>query len=446
MSQNFQAPVKYEPPTTVLAKLGIADERSQQFVFAQAAIMKVDPGHLDIPENIAEVIKSVQYTRQYGFMPGIHLHMTPFKTKAKRKLENGNAIEVWEDRVQLVVGEQAYKAAARIQANKEGDHIEFEWEALKPEELTEYIAETMPKDFELTDEDRGVRARVLSYKGAQMAVAMGRKYDPEWSYGFCFMKGIPKSGRDGKYYPKSDRERIPSQRTALDVAVRRAIKNAIMKQYHLTPIDGRSEEQRMNDVIVTAAQEEARQAEKNIMFAPRADLREEDGDVLFDYAPPTHRNGASQPPTEDDGIEDGVFSDESAGDATPEPADILNDPDIHEAVKGFVESLRKLEQPGAKHATTPQYQYAVGVIDAICGKGSHGYVFDVIFSRPVSKEAPIAAAAAQEIFKRLCETKTVGRDENNKPIKADNPDYDPQDVAILCEVGKWAVAQGMVPA
>ena len=104
-NSDFQAPaVVREPVDAVLAKLGISDERNRAFIMSQAAVMKVDTGLLDIPENVAEVVKSAKYTQEYGFMPGIHLHMQTFKSKAKRKGANGATVEVWEERVTLVVG------------------------------------------------------------------------------------------------------------------------------------------------------------------------------------------------------------------------------------------------------------------------------------------------------------------------------------------------------
>lgn len=427
--QDFQAPVQYDPPDVVLARLGFNDDASRAFVYAEAAIMKVDSGLLDIPENIAEVVKAAQYTRDYGFMPGIHLHMQgPFNTEVMRKLPNGTSVKVSEKRMALVVGEQAYKAAARIQANKEGDHLEFEWEPLTEEAIAAYVEENMPKPFDLTKEDRGVRARVLSYKGAQIAISMGRKYDPEWSYGFCFVKGHRKEGQNGPYYPKSDRDRIPSQRVALDVAMRRAIKAAIMQKYHLVPLGEGTPEQRISQVMRTAAPD----ARNGWMHARDADSHaavEDDGDVLF-YGEHSNR----------DTVIDVKFSSTSTPSVSaPPPPDILNDAAVAEPVKAFVRQVRGAERPGARTATEKQYQYAIAVVEAITGKDTHGAVFSALWGREVDRQNPAAEAGLQVLFKHLCKTRR--EKQGNEWVTVDNSDYDPDVVQMLGEVGKWASLQ-----
>lgn len=246
-SSEFQAPVVYEPPDTVLARLGFGDEVAKAFIYAEAAIMKVDPGLLDIPENVAEVVKAAEYTRRYGLTPGIHLHMSgPYATEVERKRPDGTTVKLWEKRYALVIGEQAYKTAARIQAQRDGDYLDWEWEPLTPDEMRAYVAEHYPKGFELTDDDRMVRCRMLSLKAAQLARAMGRPYDPPWVYAGVHFKGV-KSNRGT--YPKSDQGRVPNQRTALDTAIRRGIKKATMQKYGLIPLDSRTEEQRIRDVM-----------------------------------------------------------------------------------------------------------------------------------------------------------------------------------------------------
>jgi len=424
--RDFQAPVVYEPVDTVLEKFGFADNQAKAFIYAEAAIMKVDPGLLDIPENIAEVVKAAQYTRDYGYVPGIHLHMTPFRSKAKRKLPNGNTVEVWEDRLSLVVGEQAYKASARYLAQQDGDHIDFEWEPLTPDEVRAYVEANMPKDFELTDEDYGVRARVLSMKDAQIRVTMGVKYDPQWSYGFCFMKGAPRVNNQGvKSYPKSDRDRIPNQRVALDVAMRRAIKAAIMQKYHLVPLDNQSKEQRVESVIQGAQPSHG----SDWLPAERDIQREPDGDVLF-YDEPAHRQTTSH---EDEDTIDGAFS-ELADEQPDEAPDILRDEGMHEIIRGFVADLRKVDTGRA--ATPAQHKYAVGVIDGICGKGSHRAVFSAIYNRDISGEQPLAESAFQAIIRLLSKVKSVKV--GGKWEKTNNPDYSPEAVEFVCEIAKWA--------
>ena len=429
--QDFQAPVVYEPVDTVLEKFGFADNQAKAFIYAEAAIMKVDAGLLDIPENIAEVVKAACYTRDYGYVPGIHLHMTPFRSKAKRKLPNGATVEVWEDRLSLVVGEQAYKASARYLAQQDGDHIDFEWEPLTPDEVRAYVAANMPKDFELTDEDYGVRARVLSMKDAQIRVAMGRKYDPQWSYGFCFMKGSPRVNNQGvKSYPKSDRDRIPNQRVALDVAMRRAIKAAIMQKYHLVPLDSQSQDQRVARVIQDAQPSHG----SDWMPAARNETREDDGDVLYYDDEPAHRaQRAPATANADEDTIDGAFS-ELAEDQADEAPDILDDESVHEVVRGFVVDLRK--QDAGRPASDKQHKYAVGIIDGICGKDAHRPVLGAIFGREVGGDRPLAESAAKAIFRLLSKVKSIKIDGEWK--KTDNSEYSTESVEFVCAVAKWA--------
>lgn len=449
-NSDFQAPaVVREPVDAVLAKLGISDERNRAFIMSQAAVMKVDTGLLDIPENVAEVVKSAKYTQEYGFMPGIHLHMQTFKSKAKRKGANGATVEVWEERVTLVVGEQAYKASARQHAAAERDYIDFETETMTREELIAYVSANMP-DVELTEEDRGARARVLSYKGAEIAKMMGKKYDPEWSYGFCFMKGVPKVYEGKKSYPKSDRDRIPNQRTALDVAVRRAVKAAVMRKYPLVPIDKRSTEQRQMAVIDLAATE----TDDDRHAAPIAGKSvnyEDDGDIL--YASNGQPSGNTQPPDEEEG--QFVQAPETAGEASP--PNPFDDPNVGaqaEERRDYGAIADKLTGKAQEFATfafrlhldsdqpssSTQHNFLTSIIDKAVGQDVHRHVLSVLCRKYIGGGAhcgkKLASFLLDYISPNVAQVNEKGEKvkENGKQVYVTNPKFRQDYVDVLKEI------------
>jgi hypothetical protein len=246
-----ELPIVRPQTDEILEQMGAIEMRN--FILAQAAVFKVDAELLRIPENVGEIVKAAQYTRHYGFMPGVDMHMQSFRSKVKRiHAKTGGEIEVWEDRLALIVGEQAYKKSAQVQANQQRDWIDVPPEVLSDEDAAAYLARNYP-NVERHENDRVARARVLSVQAINMYKMLGQPYDPEWSYGVCLWLGEPKVYNGKKSYPKADKDRIPNQRTPEDVAKRRAIKAAIMQKYGLVPLDNRTPEQRMAQVMTMSS-------------------------------------------------------------------------------------------------------------------------------------------------------------------------------------------------
>ena len=396
MSNNNQFAIVRKEMDAVLADAGALEFRP--VIMAQAAIMKVDESLLEIPENVGELIKSMQYTRKFGLVPSIDMHVMPFNTNVARTDEKGREVKVWEKRISVVVGEQAYKKSAKVQARNDRDFIDFETEEMTRESLRAYVSEHMPK-VDLTPQDRGIRARVLSANTARMYKDMGRLYDPEWSYGFCFLQGIPRVYNGKKTYPKGDADRIPNQRTPLDVARRRAVKSAIMVKYPLVAIDDRTPEQRMAQVLDLAI-EESPAPHANAL--PVNTSPAVDNDCLFmveDSALPDslHDVAAIDP----DG---GMVPDDSRGRADEADADWASIPDKDASqastqqstgyahlrdkltgnAKQFVEWCAKLDaDPKAGACTEAQYRFLLSLFKNLAGKGREEAALEVVFGRVV---------------------------------------------------------------
>lgn len=243
--------------------------------------MHVDPELLTIPANVGELIKAATYTRDYGYKPGIHLHMQTFNARVKTGRVLGNGKDEWitERRLALVIGEQAYKASAMLHAAATRDHIDFEETALTPDELDQYMRENHP-DVERHANDRGARARVLSLNSMGMAREMGRAYEPEWAVGVALWLGVPKIYNGEKTYPGGDKDRIPAGRTAADVARRRALKKAIMARYPLLPLDSLTADQRARRVLEQAMPDSPPPPGHDDLIVTRRYDRDDNGQIL----------------------------------------------------------------------------------------------------------------------------------------------------------------------
>lgn len=411
MSSNQLAIVRKDMDA-VLADAGALDLR--HVIMAQAAIMKVDESLLEIPENVGELIKSMHYTRKYGLVPGVDMHVMPFNANVERADDKGRAVKVWEKRISVVVGEQAYKKSAKAQAAKERDFIDFETEEMAQEELEAYVKAHLPLVV-LTAQDRGVRARVMSLKTAQLYQTMGRTYNPEWSYGFCFLKG-PK-GNDGKFR-KGDADRIPNQRTPLDVATRRAIKNAIMKKYPLMAIDDRTPEQRIAQVVDMAAEDTSDPHADAMMVDVSPSL---DDDCLFVVDNPPMQ----EPPSSLDDVAP-IDQNGYAPDAAETKA---NQPALHEAIraqltdkaKQFVEWATQMDaSPSDGACTEAQYRFLFSLFRNLAGKGYEAAALAVVFDREVSEDNRPGFKITKQLLDILPETRGKGEDKQpNENHRAD---------------------------
>jgi hypothetical protein len=421
---NNQFAIVRKNMDTVLAEAGALDFRP--VIMAQAAIMKVDEALLEIPENVGELIKSMHYTRKYGLVPGVDMHVMPFNSNVEREDEKGRTVKVWEKRISVVVGEQAYKKSAKAQALRERDFIDFETEELTQDELETYVKANLP-DVVLTSQDRGVRARVLSASTARMYRDMGRKYSPEWSYGFCFLKG-PKD-RNGKFR-KGDADRIPNQRTPLDVATRRAVKNAIMKKYPLMAIDDRTPEQRIAQVV-DMAEEDTPDPHADAM--PLSNGNALDDDCLFVVDEPLGSPVESpSADTYDPDAEWRAIPDAAETDAQPRYAH-LRDELTDNALK-FVEWCASLDS-GDKPCTEKQYGFLLSLIRGITGEGTEEAVLEVMFGASISADG---RRPGFKITKQLLDIlpKTRGRGEDKQP----NESYRADVADIIKTIGQMVQA------
>lgn len=371
-------------------------------------IMTMMPGALEAPADV--VWAAAQLAVAYRLDP---FNGELYIMKIGSKKVNGQ----WVDDYRAHVGIKGLRKKAREQALFMTKFRDLTPDEVKAARRGEYDAG-----------DVGVLCEVYRMDIAQQCARLGIPYEPFRATGFWRVKA--KKKQDG-WEP----DNIPNTWTAHDVAEKRAEINALKRAYDLN-IDVADPASVDDDETIEVVGRRIHQIEMDQKPVHRIEaVREDDGDLLWHTDAPAAEYASA------DVEMDALFGDDSAEDVTPKQVDILADPNVHDAVKDLVLSLRNLEKPGARHATPKQHNYAVGIVDGICGKGSHRAVFGAIFNREVSGDAPIAEAAAQQIFKKLSETKSVKGDDG-KWVRVENPEYDAQDVAILYEVGKWAGAVG----
>lgn len=433
----------------VLAEMGALEMRP--FLLAQAAIMKLDPALLDIPENVGELVKAGQYVRHYGMMPGVDMHMQTFNTKVKRMNDAGQEVEVWEKRATLVIGEQAYKKSAQIQANAQRDFIDIETEQLTPDDLDAHVKANFP-NVERHLADRGARARVLSASASQLYRNMGRIYDPEWSYGFFFWLGEPKVYDGKKSYPKGDKDRVPNGRSGMDVAIRRAVKAAIMRKYALVPVDKRNEAQRMAQVFDMAAEDAPTDPRSGALMA---DHRGTDEDALWAVDPtPRSQKPASTEKQESRVTEEGEFRkvaapganenngngngrQEPPSESTGHPDDDLDHlfdkgpVDAGDAIRyadlvdklangtlTFAQWAKRTHANSNGPATKPMYQFLAGTLDVLVDKkGGHKAILEVLVGRPVASANPPGFDVTSKLLDALVR-ETTDKDTGEKLASA----------------------------
>lgn len=354
-------------------------------------IMSMMPGAADAPADV--VWAAAQLAVAYK--------LDPFNGEIYiMKLGSKKVGDQWVDDYRAHVGVKGLRKKAREQAQFMTEFRDLSEAEVKDARRAEYD----PGDI-------GVECTLYRLDIARECKSLGIPYKPFRATGFWRVKA-KFNKRDSKWEP----DNIPNTWTAHDVAEKRAEISVIKRGYDLTINVADPSLINENEAVEVIGHRIGQLDEDRAPFMEHTQQREEDGDILFygeaDFELPAQT-------------------------VTVGPADILKTGEVHDAVKSFVEKLRREEKPGARVASAGQYKFAVGVIDGITGKDSHGLVFRAIFDRDVNGQAPMAEAAAQLIFKYLCKQKSVKQGE--EWVKVENGDYDPTMVEFVGEVQKWAV-------
>lgn len=308
----------------------------------------------------------------------------------------------WVDDYRAHVGVKGLRKKAREQAQ-----FMTEFRDLSPEEVK------IARRGDYDPGDVGVECTLWRLDIAQQCARLNIPYKPFKATGYWRVKAQFRR-KDQKWEPDG----IPNTWTAHDVAEKRAEINAIKRAYDLTIDVADPAAVNDEDTVEVIGHRIASHDRDRAGFIERdAEPDTVDGDVLFYH--------------DDLPAVDVVEIDAEESD------DLLGDPGVHDAVKGFVEKLRAQDDPSARKATDKQHKFAVGVIDGITGKGSHRLVFQAIFGREVTGEAPLSNGAAQMFFEYLCRQKSVKADDGTVS-KVENEKYDPTCVEFVGEIYKWA--------
>jgi hypothetical protein len=249
--------------TNVLQKIGNPDER-QYLLEVMAEQLGIPSSETSNPQALAVMANAVQRNIQYGWLPGVHMHVQSFIKKKGTKDEE----EVWT----LVDGEKAWKDNANRWRIVHNVQWRLQHKLMTKEELEQNILLSgyTEKDGPISRAKYGIWSRVIIIGQDDPDNAD----DPLYAAGLWFGKI-----KTGNFW--SD-DRIPTGSTSRDVAIRRADKKALMQsQLTLIPLDDHTPQERIE--ALTAELEKIKE-NKDRADAPlyRDDPeREVDGDVLF---------------------------------------------------------------------------------------------------------------------------------------------------------------------
>lgn len=254
--------------TGVLSRVGTPDERQYliQIMAEQIGIPAKDASRTDV---LALLGAAVQRTIQYGWMPGIHLHVQKFETERSRQARRDNPSLVPIYTYTLVDGEKAWKDSGTRWRDR-GVQWHYQRKPMAKEEVRE-------------------EARLQGYNEALAANAYGmwsriiivgqdnpsNDNDPLWSAGIYSGKV-----KAGKYWRD---DVIPSGISSRDIAIRRADKRAMMQsQLTLLPVDDLGTDARIQQLVENLRHEVSSRArvEAPLQVQQRVQV-EEDGDVLW---------------------------------------------------------------------------------------------------------------------------------------------------------------------
>ena len=382
-----------------------------------AAIFQVPQDDLGRPEVQGALMKAMQWTITYGAMPGRHIHLIP-----SNKKDGNNWIKVYA----VADSFEWRKLSADQKAQQMGWRYMLQTEQLDDDEVKRYTtANNLGGVYEAVD--RGFRSRVLFQHEIAMSKEMGFTYNPPWHYGF-WRKNSYLSG--DKWKP----DNVPTGRTPDWVAMKRAEKSALAQHFELQPVanweqmNERQRQARIEDGL-NAIEPLPERVHEDAMFYEAARV-DEDGVYVVDATPARKE----RKPIATVEVEPAKTQQEPP--AERKPSDIIADKTLGQPIIDFVVELRGKESPGAKIASKAQYEYVVGVLEAITGKDTHTELLACLFARPVSSDSPISEAAAKHIFKCLG-TKASRKDESGQWVKYDNPDYDAGKVEFISLIWKW---------
>lgn len=226
--------------TGILTRYG-SEQEIQTFMQRAAAIFQIPEEELARPDVQASLTKATQYCLNFGYLPGVHVHMIPFSKKISMPNPNNpnSTIEKWVSTYAPDLGEKAWKDSANRQAQMGRFAYVVETRAMTASEVKAETDRIPGQQYDPAD--AGCYARVLRTDHADLYKSVGSQYNPEWVTGFWRKKARERSGT---WYA----DNVPVQRTPADVALRRATKAALMAVFTLVPLDEYTEAQRFRQL------------------------------------------------------------------------------------------------------------------------------------------------------------------------------------------------------
>lgn len=254
--------------TGVLSRIGTPQERTYliEIMAQQIGIPRSDAGRADV---IALLGAAAQRTMQYGWVPGIHMHVQKFETDKSKKARERDPKLSPVYTYTLVDGEKAWKDSGTRWRDR-GVNWRYQRKPMTLEEVAEE-ARLMGFTDKIASNSFGIWSRII-IEGQDDP---NDQDNPFWSAGVYFGKV-----RAGKFWYF---DALPSGTSARDVALRRADKHAMMQsQLTLLPVDDMGPSARIHKLEEALRNEAAARVRvEAIQQHPQRALVEDDGDMLW---------------------------------------------------------------------------------------------------------------------------------------------------------------------
>ena len=187
------------------------------------------------PQAKAELAKALRDALEFGFRPGVHTVMW------SREVPDGPR------QYALVRSSDLYKRLLDDFCTSVGYAFVQVEPVSDPAERRDAVDALYPES-KPGIRDKVYRARLIEAEQAKVHQAMGWDFDPPWMYGAWRENAFPVGRKaNGNIIWQSDF--LPAARTAEDVAKLRATKAAMMTRLALKPLDDKTPEERVFDLL-----------------------------------------------------------------------------------------------------------------------------------------------------------------------------------------------------
>ena len=271
-----------------LQHLNVAEGERAYLLAIMAEQLGIPARDSQRPDVQALIANAVERNREYGWKPGVHMHVQSFNQKVKndKNQDTGETIKKYT----LVDGEKSWKDSLAQWRIQHGVNTRYQRKPMSRDEL-EAEVKSMGCDKPIPANAAGIWCRVI---------IMGEDdpKDPDfpmWSGGVWF--GFSKAGTwwnvDG----------LPTGVTPRDVAIRRADKRSAMQSsLTLIPVDARTPEQRSNELTESLRHEASYKASTMPQDTAQSQrfVVEPTGDILYATEPERPAPRASTDTVDDD--------------------------------------------------------------------------------------------------------------------------------------------------